>query len=267
MKPAMTDAVLAATLVLLRDTPDGPPEIPMVSRGNQLAFAANRMVFPGGRVDVDDHLLAARGDLLVEGPAIEPEDLACRITAIRETIEEIGLAPGIPNLTDAAMIGDIRRALHSGEPLSLILERNWLRIDPHSIHLFARWRPDHELARRFDTRFYLARAPEIGEAIADGVESSQLLWGTAEKHLATGKMMMPTIRNLEWIAQARDYDDAAGQARRSTVETVTPWVEERDGVRWMCIPEGLGYPVTAAPLSAVDMGAKPKSPSITRPPE
>lgn len=263
MKPATTDAVLAATLVLLRDTAEGRPEIPMVSRGNQLTFAANRMVFPGGRVDVDDHLLAGRSDLLVEGPAIDPEDLACRITAIRETIEEIGLAPGIPGLTDGAMVGEIRRALHAGEPLSLILERNWLRIDPHSIHLFARWRPDHELARRFDTRFYLARAPEVGEAIADGVESSHLLWGTAEKHLSTGKMMLPTIRNLEWMTQARSYDEAADRAGRSTIKTVTPWVEERDGVRWMCIPEGLGYPVTAAPLSSVDMGSKPMSPSTT----
>ena len=267
MKAATTDAMLAATLVLLRDAPDGPPEIPMVRRGEHLAFAANRMVFPGGRVDEDDHLLARRSDLLVEGPEIEPEDLACRITAIRETIEEIGLAPGIPDLADAAMIGDIRRALHGGEPLSLILERHWLRIDPHAIHPFARWRPDHELVRRFDTRFYLARAPEIGEAVADGTESSHMLWGTADVHLAAGKMIFPTIRNLEWLAQVRDFDDAVARARRYSITTVTPWIEEREGERWLCIPDGLGYPVTAELLSAVDRDSNPKSPSITRPPE
>lgn len=266
MKTATTDAILAATLVLLRDTSDGPPEIPMVRRGAHLAFAASRMVFPGGRVDEDDYILARRSDLLVEGPDIDPEDLACRITAIRETIEEIGLAPGIPDLTDVTRIDDIRRALHSGEPLSLILERNWLRINPHEIQPFARWRPDHELTRRFDTRFYLARAPETGEAIADGVESSHLLWGTAEMHLATGEMIFPTIRNLERIAQVRDYEGAVAQARRYPIETITPQIEKRDGIRWLCIPEGLGYPITAEPLSAVDRDSNPKSPSITRSP-
>ena len=47
----MTNAIPAATLILLRDVPGGAPEIPMVGRGAHLAFAASRMVFPGGRVD------------------------------------------------------------------------------------------------------------------------------------------------------------------------------------------------------------------------
>ncbi|MET0372970.1 MAG: NUDIX hydrolase [Rhizorhabdus sp.] len=262
----MMDAVPAATLILLRNAPDGPPEIPMVGRGKHLAFAANRMVFPGGRVDEDDLLLAGRSDLLVDGPAIDPDDLACRITAIRETIEEIGLAPGIADISDASMIDDIRRALHAGEPLSLVLERHWLRIDPHGIHPFTRWRPDHELARRFDTRFYLAEAPAIGEAAADGVESSHLVWNTAGGHLATGAMIFPTIRTLERIALARTFEEAVGQARRYPIETVTPWIEQRDGERWLCIPEGLGYPVTAQLLAEADRDSDPSKPSSTRDP-
>ncbi|WP_235398850.1 NUDIX hydrolase [Sphingomonas sp. SRS2] len=262
----MPDAIPAATLVLLRDAPGGPPEIPMVGRGKHLAFAASRMVFPGGRVDDDDHVLARRSDLLVEGPAIDPEDLACRITAIRETIEEIGLAPGIAGIRDASMIGDIRRALHGGEPLSLLLERHWLRIDPHGIHPFARWRPDHEIVRRFDTRFYLAEAPLIGQATADGVESSHLVWNTADGHLATAHLIFPTIRNLEWIARARNFDEAVQQARCCPIETVTPWIEQRDGASWLCIPEGLGYPVTTQLLANADRASDPSMPSSTRKP-
>lgn len=247
----MMDAVFAATLVLLRDRADGPPEIPMVGRGKHLAFAASRMVFPGGRVDDDDHILANRPDLLVEGPAIDPEDLACRITAVRETIEEIGLAPGVPDLSDPAMISDIRRELHGGAPLSLLLERHWLRLDPYQIHPFARWLPNFELTRRFDTRFYLAQAPATGEATADGTESTHLSWASAETHLANEEMIFPTIRNLEWIAQVRDFDEAVAKARRHPIETITPWIEEREGSRWLCIPEGLGYPVTAQRLAEV----------------
>jgi hypothetical protein len=29
------------------------------------------------------------------------------------------------------------------------------------------------------------------------------------------------------------------------VRKVVPWLEERDGAQWLCIPDDLGYPVTA----------------------
>jgi hypothetical protein len=31
------------------------------------------------------------------------------------------------------------------------------------------------------------------------------------------------------------------------VRRITPWVEERDGRRFVCIPDDAGYPVTAEP--------------------
>lgn len=259
----MDDAIPAATLILLRDVPGAAPEMPMVGRGAHLAFAANRMVFPGGRIDHDDRLLASRSELLVDGPPIDLDDLAHRIAAIRETIEEIGLAPAVSGVDDVAMLGTVRAALHGGEPLSKILERFSLRIDPHQLHLFARWRPDHELSRRFDTRFYVARAPDIGEAIADGSESSHCVWGNAEAHLAAEAMIFPTIRNLERIAQAQDFDSAVALASRYPVDIVTPWIEQRDGDSWLCIPEGIGYPVTRQRLAAVDRDSDPKRPSMT----
>lgn len=259
----MFDAIPAATLILLRDVPGGPPEIPMVGRGAHLVFAASRMVFPGGRVDPDDHLIASRSELLVEGEAIDRDDLAHRIAAVRETIEEIGLAPGMAELRDFEILGAIRAELHGGQPLSAILARRSLRIDPHAIHPFARWRPDHELSRRFDTRFYIARAPEIGEAMADGVESSHCVWGTAEAHLASGSLIFPTMRNLERIALAGDFDSAVEFTRRHSVEVITPWVERRDEIDWLCIPEGLGYPVTAQLLSSAERGSGASRPPIT----
>lgn len=260
------ETIPAATLILLRDVPGGAPELPMVGRGAHLAFAANRMVFPGGRVDPDDRLLATRADLLVDGPEIEADELAHRIAAIRETIEEIGLAPGIEPVKDVAAIEEIRAALHGGEPLSAILERLGLRIDVHDIRPFARWLPKLRLHRRFDTRFYITRAPALGEAIADGVESSHCLWGTARQHLAAGKLIFPTICTLEWIAQAGDFAQAIERTRHYPVETVTPWIEQRDGEEWLCIPDGLGYPKTAQRLSLLDSDAVTNRPSIARSP-
>ena len=262
----MHPAIPAATLILLRDIPGEAPEILMVGRGAQMAFAANRMVFPGGRVDEDDHILAGRADLLVEGPEIEADDLAHRIAAIRETIEEIGLAPGIEGLRDVGHLAAIRSALHAGQPLSLILEDHYLRLDPHGLHAFARWLPEHELKRRFDTRFYIARAPELGEAVADGTESTHIIWGSAAEHIATGSMIFPTIRNLERIGLASDFESAVAFAKSYPIDVVTPWFEEREGERWLHINANLGYPVDRQLLSDIQRDYGTSNSPATREP-
>jgi 8-oxo-dGTP pyrophosphatase MutT (NUDIX family) len=79
-------AIPAATLVLMRPAAAGAPELLMLERTQDMAFAAGALVFPGGRIDPDDHQLAER---IGGGLA----DAAARIAAIRETIEETGLAP------------------------------------------------------------------------------------------------------------------------------------------------------------------------------
>ena len=48
------DAVPAATVVVLRDGPDGP-EVLMLQRDQGLSFAGGMWVFPGGRIDPEDH--------------------------------------------------------------------------------------------------------------------------------------------------------------------------------------------------------------------
>src|SRR3990170_7280945 len=79
--PAMDSSapIPAATLVTVREPPDGPPELLMVERAEAMAFAGGALVFPGGRIDESDLALA------------EPFGLAdggARVAAIRETIEE-----------------------------------------------------------------------------------------------------------------------------------------------------------------------------------
>ena len=71
--------VAAATVILLRDGPDGVETL-MLRRDSKLAFAGGMWVFPGGRVDPGDY-----GD--------DPDDLAVagRNAAVREAFEESGL--------------------------------------------------------------------------------------------------------------------------------------------------------------------------------
>ncbi|MBA4762969.1 MAG: hypothetical protein H2053_14300 [Sphingomonas sp.] len=129
--------------------------------------------------------------------------------------------------------------------------------DPAALVPFARWTPHQGVAHRiFDTRFYLARWPDgAPDPAVDGNENSQLFWSSARDTLAAAdagkvRMIFPTRRNLERLALFNSFEDAVADARAHAIETITPWIEVRDGVDHLCIPEGLGYPVTAQPLGA-----------------
>jgi 8-oxo-dGTP pyrophosphatase MutT (NUDIX family) len=88
----MTDseAIPAATLVVIREVQKGPPELLMVERPRSMAFAGGAMVFPGGRIDPGDW----------EGAATL-EETAAR-AAVRETAEETGLDVPLETLTPFA---------------------------------------------------------------------------------------------------------------------------------------------------------------------
>lgn len=237
----MTDAIPAATMIVLRDQAAGPPEILMVERAAAMAFAGGALVFPGGRIDPGDHALAlATGD----------GDLAPRLAAIRETIEEAGVAIGIGGDVDA-----IRSALAAGASLGELGP-----VDPSPLVAYARWRPDHVPVRVFDTHFYLARLPQgAPEARVDATENSRLLWTTADAALAAANrgeaiLLYPTRRVLERLAGHGDIDAAFASAVHWPVRTITPWVETRADGDWICIPDDLGYPVTAEPAARAVRG-------------
>lgn len=83
-----SQVVAAATVVLVRDAPDGDgTETLMLHRASKIAFGG-MWVFPGGRVEADDADPAAPGD----------EIAAARRAAARECIEETGLAVAADDL-------------------------------------------------------------------------------------------------------------------------------------------------------------------------
>lgn len=70
----------SATVVLLRDTVEGPQAL-LLLRNSSLKFAPGAWVFPGGRIDPEDHGADSRLD-------IQP---AARRAASREALEEAGV--------------------------------------------------------------------------------------------------------------------------------------------------------------------------------
>ena len=248
----LPDAIPAATLIVMRDRADGPPDLLIVERAKGMAFAAGALVFPGGRVDPGDHALAAA---LGGG-----EDLPARIAAIRETIEEAGLPIGLAPIPGAAALASIRRALHAGQPFADALAAEGIALDPGALVPFAQWRPAHRHMRIFDTRFYLATLPEGSpEPSADEGETVRLFWASAATVLTDADagratIIYPTRRNLERLALHAGFAEAVADAVAHPVETITPFIERRADGEHLCIPDGLGYPITSELLTQAIRG-------------
>lgn len=239
----LPEPIPAATLVLMRPRLHGPPELLMIERTGDMAFAAGALVFPGGRIDPEDHALAK----LVGGCG---EHDAAKIAAVRETIEETGLVPAFS--ADAARA--IRGGVEAGETLPALLAANGAALDLDSLTPFARWCPNFRETRRFDTLFFIAEAPTgAAEPEAAPGEAVRAFWATAAEILTEvdagrAHVIFPTRRNLERLARFASIGEAREDAARHPVRRITPWVEELGGQAHVCIPDDAGYPVTSEPL-------------------
>ena len=140
-----------------------------------------------------------------------------------------------------------------------ILADEGIALDLDRLVPFARWLPAHAPMRIFDTLFFLARAPDEVEATVDATENVRLTWTTAADLLAEADagratIIYPTRRNLERLALFAGYDAAVAQALAHPVRVITPFTEDRAGTPHLCIPDDLGYPVTAEPMHAAMRG-------------
>lgn len=238
----------AATVIIFRNGPSGtPPELLMVQRAKDMRFAGGAVVFPGGKIDPADFALAKR----IAG-AGDQRLMAARLAAIRETLEETGLAIGLEQRISPADAALARDMLREQGALAPVLDRFGWTLRPDRLDLFAHWCP--HWAGAFDTHFFLADLGTGAVDIAiDQTENTRLFWISAAHALAQAdagaiSLLFPTRRNLERLALFSSHAEAQAQAQAMPVRKITPWREERDGEPWLIIPEGLGYPVLGEPL-------------------
>lgn len=243
-------ATPAATVVVFRRDPaGGPAQILMVERSSEMRFAGGATVFPGGKIDPDDHDLARR-----YGSHLDPDDAAARVAAVRESLEETGLAVGIAGEVTAETAAQARRIAISSGRLADALDALGWTLDLDRLVPWARWWPRHRHIRVFDTRFYLA---DLGtgavDITVDATENHHLFWASAQEALRLAdegaiKVIFPTRRNLERLAAYPDFEAARAHALATPVSIITPRVEVRDGVKWLTIPVEAGYPYDGEPL-------------------
>lgn len=245
--------VEAATVVVFRNGQSGEAEILMIQRAKELSFAGSAVVFPGGKIHESDRRIASSLD------ASDRDDAAARVAAIREVIEETGLVIGIVERVSAEDAAAARGMLSKQEDLAPVLDHFGWTLDLDDLVAFARWVPTFKPGRIFDTRFYLA---DLGsgnvELTPDLGESTRLFWASPREALdlidaGQIKAIYPTRRNLERLAQFASFADTAGHARTSPLQIVSPWVVQGDGEDMLHIPDDIGYPITAAPLSQISI--------------
>jgi 8-oxo-dGTP pyrophosphatase MutT (NUDIX family) len=102
--------------------------------------------------------------------------------------------------------------------------------DPAALVPFARWITPPEVTVRFDTWFFLARAPEGQEAEPDGQEIVDARWFAPARALEGGEagdllLVFPTIKNLERLARFDSADALLEWAAQREVKPVQPRVE------------------------------------------
>ena len=239
------EPIPAATLVVVRDRVEGPPELLMVERAAGMAFAGGALVFPGGRIDAADRRLAEPFGLA---------DGAARVAAIREPVEETAVAVGIEPRPSTADALTMQGALVADRPFGELLGETGLGLDLAALTPLARWLPNFHVTRRFDTLFFIAAAPtgDWQPSVVPG-ECSGAYWLTAADALkrersGDARLIFPTRRNLERLAQHESYAAMRADAKAHSIEPITPWVEEHDGEKFVTIPGDCGYPVTREKL-------------------
>ena len=193
-------------------TRDDPFEVLMVRRNATGTFASS-LVFPGG--------------------AIEQSDAS----------EE--WSPLVGAMTDAPPAGTL-----TGLDFREFIEGSGIRLRLDTIVPFGHWVTPVIVPRRFDTRFYLARAPERQVAVADGSETVGIEWvgpAAAVRAAKSGEwpIIFPTLMNLDRLSESAETDAALAAARVRPPFTVQPVMELlADGSQVISIPVEAGYSVT-----------------------
>jgi 8-oxo-dGTP pyrophosphatase MutT (NUDIX family) len=230
----------ASTVVLLRDGTGSADreargiEVFLVQRHGSMGFMGGMHVFPGGKV-ADADTRAALGARTADaecvathrwGDDVDDETAFARAAAaIRETFEEAGV------LLCAQPLGPIaareRARLLAGTAFADVLDALAVQLQVGALQPLSRWITPESEPVRFDTSFYLARAPGDQVAEHDHRESVAALWvspGDALARAESGAIRLapPTARTLEGLAEEPSVDSALQRAAQRSPPLVMP---------------------------------------------
>jgi glyoxylase-like metal-dependent hydrolase (beta-lactamase superfamily II)/8-oxo-dGTP pyrophosphatase MutT (NUDIX family) len=174
----------AATLILLRHG----LEVLMLQRVQTAAFLGGAYVFPGGSLDPEDHS-AHRVTGLTEAQAnerlkVSSGGLAYYVAAVRECFEEAGVLLACERDGKRISAKQAESLLHwRKKPFRNMLEAEDLYIPAGELAYYGHWVTAPGRSRRFDTRFFVAIAPEGQRGSHDAGETVHDIWTTPREAL------------------------------------------------------------------------------------
>lgn len=242
----------AATVMLLRDTADGPA-VHMLRRRASMAFAGGAYAYPGGGVDPrdDDHLVRWAGpplDAWASRLGTDPSGAQAIVcAAVRETYEEAGVL--LAGETPDSVVSDTRGAEWEADREALVardlsfadfLDRRGLVLRSDLLGAWARWITPEFEPRRYDTWFFVAALPEGQRTRNASTEADRTVWIRPAEAVAgydRGDLLMmpPTVSTLRALqphttaaaalsaAREQDLTPVLAQARLEAGKLVLSW--------------------------------------------
>ena len=252
----------ASTVVLVRDGQSGV-EILLQERSGKSESFGGMFVFPGGKVDLHDAdeqyeaLYAGHSDKDASARLSVPKyGLAYWTGGIRECFEEAGILLAYDERGDIvsfdepetkARFSAHREALNAGEASLLdICKQENLRLATDQMYYYSHWVTPLQAPRRFDTRFFVCKAPEKQEPIIDNHEVVSQCWVNPAEAIRRQqeegfKIFFPTIKNLEPLIQYQNVADLLrGVAAISQFPRILPMRGDPDALIPL-IPGDEGY--------------------------
>ncbi len=244
----------ATTIILLREKDSREFEIYLLKRHEKSSFMGGSYVYPGGRIDPNDHDLQicphtkgispeeARQTL--GGGSSPEESLACWIAGIRELYEEAGVllaydrhgGPFVIEGTEKKKrFLNYRESLQEGSiTLCQIAEKEQFLIALDQLYYYARWITPEARPLRFDTYFFIARHPIGQEASHDQKETTAGVWitpGEALRKNLTGEIILspPTLKTLEDLTRFRTITEVFDSVKEREVRPVLPVLTKMSG--------------------------------------
>jgi glyoxylase-like metal-dependent hydrolase (beta-lactamase superfamily II)/8-oxo-dGTP pyrophosphatase MutT (NUDIX family) len=214
----------------------------MLQRTQSAAFLGGAYVFPGGSLDPAD-AATRRVVGLSEAQANERLGLASGalayyVAAVRECFEEAGVLLACDATGNPVAAQRAEKLLPWRDRFFELLEREDLYIPAAALAYYGHWITQPGRPRRFDTRFFVALAPEGQEGAHDATEHIHQLWTTPREALERGgrgeielvHATQQTLQDLARFAEPRAaFDHACGLAEIPANRAC--WAQGKEGAR------------------------------------
>ena len=241
----LSHPIKSTTVILLRDGTDGM-EVFMVTRNAGIDFAGGALVYPGGKTNPED--LTPETAAYCDGnDDLDISEIGSRVCGIRETFEEAGFL--LAREKNTGMLINRERCLSIGAAYREPIRRGKASMKDLACDLlvpFAHWITPSISPKRYDTWFYLAKAPEGQLGSHDNSETVASLWINPDQALAGAEnkiynIVFATRMNLRKLGKSDNVKLAMNLAQANKVITVEPEVINENNNITFRIPQEAGY--------------------------